>query len=167
MNCKFQKSKKGFTIVELLIVLSIMIIMTGVLYANQNSKKSSIAVESAGRIVAAQIRALQNESLNGKKIGTEYANQYIFDVAANATTYSVSYKNTAGTVLDTIVSDNFATKKVKFNSTVSFYFKSPSAAVNPSANYGIVIVSDDGNSTRYVCVSTLGAVTEQSGACPA
>jgi len=160
-----KKIVRGFTLIELLIVFAIMAIMTGVLFVNQNSRKATMAVEGAARIVAAQVRALQNEALSGKKIGDEYVGRFIFSVAADATIYTIEYRKSDNTPLSPPQSTttDLQSKKVKFAAAESFYFATPNAKLSGAGS--IRIVSADGTATRYVCVSVDGSVEEKTS-CP-
>ncbi len=169
------KNKKGFSIIELMVVIAIMTIMVAVLFLKQGDRKAYTDVEAASRIVAAQIRELQNESLSGKKIGTGYANKYYFTLTNlpaipphTTTTYSISYQDSAGTDLGSAQTFDIATKKVKFkslNPTFEFHFTAPSG--NVSAGSVIEIVSNDNTVSGYICISKTGSVIEQNTSiCP-
>jgi len=55
--------KKGFSLVEMLIVFAIMMIMIAMLLSKNNSAKSD--TEAAAQQIAAQLRSLQNSALTG------------------------------------------------------------------------------------------------------
>ena len=168
MKLMFQKNKKGFSLVELLIVLAIMTIMTGVVFATKNGdKKASVDVEAATRDVAAQIRSLQNEALNGKMIGTIPACSFKFAMANGDTKYSVSYFSdcSATTIIGAVKDINFNSKKtVKANSANSFYFSAPQGTVSASQKIGLESLSDS-SVKGCVVVSANGSVTENKGVC--
>lgn len=168
MSYKFIKPRAGFTLVELLIVVAIMLIMTGTLFANQRNKKEVIEVESAAREVAAQLRALQNEALNGKLIEGEYAHYFKFNtpdaLTSNNSVYTVSYANSAGpsNIIGDVQPFNLAKKHVVF-SPASLYFTSPLG--KPDSWRLITITSTTSSSDRmYVCISSSGNITEQKNA---
>lgn len=172
----FQKTKavctsvrRGFSIIELMIVMAIILIMTTVLFVNRGNSRAQNDVDAATRLVAAQIRALQNESLTGKRIkdGTimKNANQHIFTVnSSDLITYNISYKDSSGGSINAgTQSFNLTKKRVKFDSAVSFYFESPRGDV--ASKQDIVLKSNDDSVTRHICVSVNGNVTEQKTAC--
>lgn len=69
-SCKKLAAKRGFSLVEVLIVMAIMVIMTATIFLNRNDKKPFNDVEVASRQIASQVRSLQNEALNGKRFDT-------------------------------------------------------------------------------------------------
>lgn len=158
-------TKRGFSLVELLIVLAIMVIMTAVLFVNQNDKKVTSNVETATRQVAAQIRALQNEALNGKKIGTTYVNKYKFSAVNSSSVYTVTYIDSAGGTIGTPQDIDLESKRVSFVWAVgNLYFSSPNGRVD-AAN-SIIIKSTTANVCMQVVVSIKGSITEEKITCP-
>lgn len=170
MNYKFSKTKKAFSMIELLIVVAIMIVMTGAVFLNRNNSKAGSEVEAAGRKVASQIHALQNEALNGKQfdtngdgIGDTNALSYKFDIVNNATTYSVSYySDTAATTQigssQTFNLSNKGSVKAGASGGASFYFKSPNGSVDSAKT--IILKSAIANVCGSVSVSASGVVNE-------
>ena len=170
-----KKNEDGFTMIELLIVVAITMIMTGVLFAMQNGDKAYVSVDSASRLVASQIRTLQGESINGKVINGKFANVLQFSEILNAQTYSIQYLSSSFVDVGGGLSPSIANNKVKFGSDVNFYFKTPSsvltpvvpAVFTPGGNIEIKIVSMVNPATvGYVCVSNRGSVVEQKISCP-
>lgn len=175
-----KKTKSGFSLVELLIVFAIMIIMTSILLANQNNNKAKSDVEAAARQVAAQLRQLQNDALNGKQVnngsGTMInACDFILNiggaqsdgVTSTATTYVIYNRDCtiAGHVPIKDTSNNIIKQTFNFNknnkvtaSSASFVFSSPRGDVL-SGN----IVLSEGSSQITVCVYSSGNVTELKG----
>lgn len=160
--------RSGFTLIELLVVAAIMLIMTTVFFANYNGndKKGRNDVESAARQVAAQIRALQNEALSGKKIGNDYVYYFKFDVVSGSSVFTINYAKSSG-VGDTLGSGqpfNLAKNRITFGNDVNLYFESPSG--KPNAAKQITIKSTI-KATEAMCVqiSIAGSVTEEKGAC--
>ncbi|GBE17245.1 hypothetical protein BMS3Abin15_01084 [bacterium BMS3Abin15] len=60
--------KKGFTFIEIVIIVVIIGIMTSVVLVSVGGNKSSKVVEIAAREIAGSIREAQNNALNGKQI---------------------------------------------------------------------------------------------------
>jgi len=79
-------SKRGFTLMELMIVMAITGIMLSVVLVNmQNSRKNS-EIEAAGMQLVSLLREVQNNALTGKKIGSEegeYSCAFQFKINAN------------------------------------------------------------------------------------
>jgi prepilin-type N-terminal cleavage/methylation domain-containing protein len=160
--------RRGFSMLELLIVLAIMVLMTGVVFVNRNSSKAAADVEMVARQVAAQIRALQNESLSGKQIGTNYVSRYYLGITNGTSTYTVSYKDSAGIdIVGGSQTVNLSKKRVSFSWAAggpSLYFVAPHGQIDSVKS--IVITSMiDTNVKNWVCVSINGNVTEQKTDC--
>lgn len=159
LKVKCQKSfKDGFTIIELLIVFAIIIIMTAVLLMNQNGNQAQKNVETAARQVAAQLRSLQNEALNGKQAGTVLtpACDFIFTSVANDTKYSVSYNNCSH-VLIPGSAQPIPLNSGKGNVSISpatISFSSPRGQV--SGSYQLILTSS--GKSAYVCVCNSGNI---------
>jgi Tfp pilus assembly protein FimT len=62
------KTKKAFSLIELLIVTALATIMTAVLFVSKNNDLANKDVDAAARQVAAVLRQLQNDALAGKKV---------------------------------------------------------------------------------------------------
>ncbi|HAR99644.1 MAG: hypothetical protein US57_C0010G0011 [Candidatus Moranbacteria bacterium GW2011_GWC2_37_73] len=176
MKQKFSKIKKGFSLVEMLIVAAIMIFMTGVLFVNQNGKKASSDVEVVARQIAAQIRALQNEALNGKRFDTNAdgiadINACKFELDAPlGVTYTVKYYSDCAVTPTEIAiggqSIDLTKKRVSFvGSDVNLFFSPPDGRVDGVKI--IILRSTIASVCASVVVSANGSVTEQKGvACP-
>ncbi|MDD5464245.1 MAG: prepilin-type N-terminal cleavage/methylation domain-containing protein [Candidatus Moranbacteria bacterium] len=176
MKQKFSKIKKGFSLVEMLIVAAIMIFMTGVLFVNQNGKKASSDVEVMARQIAAQIRALQNEALNGKRFDTNAdgiadinACRFYFDAPAGLSYYVKYYSNCAVAPTEIVSAAQTVSlnkKRVSIvGSATNLFFSPPDGRVDGVKT--IVIKSTIANVCASVNVSINGSVTEQKNvACP-
>jgi prepilin-type N-terminal cleavage/methylation domain-containing protein len=66
-NKSFQKSKKGFTLVELLITIVIFVILTGVVLFNQNSFDNTILLKNLAYDIALTVRQAQVYGVNVKE----------------------------------------------------------------------------------------------------
>lgn len=159
--------KRGFSLMELLVVMAIMLVMLVVVLTKGSSNKKAFDVESTARQVTAQIRALQNEALNGKRFGADVACRYIFN--ASDAIYTISYsRDCASNDLIAIGTQNvdLTKKKTFFPAPVGFYFNAPFG--KPSAPQSIKISSAMAGSTEamYICISSEGSITEQKTACP-
>jgi prepilin-type N-terminal cleavage/methylation domain-containing protein len=66
-NKIFKNSKKGFTLVELLITISIFVILTGVVLFNQKSFDSTILIKNLAYDIALTIRQAQTYGVNVKE----------------------------------------------------------------------------------------------------
>lgn len=96
---KSQKSKvksqvlreAGFSLVEVLVVIAIMSIMMGVVLMTNNDSGAQKDVEASAQQVAAQLRALQNESLNGKMIENNAICAFKLEILPFPSSYVVKY----------------------------------------------------------------------------
>ena len=163
----FSRSRRGFTMIELLIVTLIVFLMTGALVSALGKNKNSNEVELAAFQVVSQLRSLQNGALSGKSISGTVICHFQFDIAAGAKFYTSTYKDCATTpnVIATTSADYLSAKKeggsVTAASVASFSFAPPLGAVNAGQ-----ITLTSGSSTYYVCVETSGSILAQKTACP-
>lgn len=171
----FDSKRRGFSLVEVLITIAIMIVMTAVLLSKQNVNKPQTDVANATRQLASQLRLLQNESLSGKLIGSTTICAFKFDIKKNALDYSMSYYHNDFNLCDTSGSIVGGLKTFKISSKdnvevdsndVSFYFKAPSGVV-VSGPVSVVLRSKTDTSIKAgVCVCTSGSIVETKDASP-
>ena len=69
-HTKNMMHRRGFTLIEIMVVMAIIGIVTAVTIVSFGSGKERKAVEGQARKVAAAIREMQNYALTGKQIGT-------------------------------------------------------------------------------------------------
>lgn len=171
MNNKISKTKKAFSLIELIIVIAIVVIMTAVLFVNRNSGRASSDVKNVSRQVAAQIRALQNEALNGKSVGSQNVCWYGFKTTNGSKAYSIEYSDCTVAVppanpnISGTQTVDLSKKRVSFSGTnadMVLSFESPRGNVYGGVKKTIGITSEDGSVTNFVCVSAAGIVTEQT-----
>jgi prepilin-type N-terminal cleavage/methylation domain-containing protein len=166
MNYKYSKLKKGFSLVELMAVLAIMLIMTAVLFANNpTGRKAQTDVESAARQVASQIRSLQNDALSGRSFDisgtTQYAHNYKF-TSSGTSTYSTSYEDSSAATIGSPQTFDLTKNRVSIDSaSPSFYFSSPQASLSPGSTLVTITSTVDTSKIMYICVSNSGIITEQ------
>lgn len=162
MNSKFSKFKSGFSLIELMVVIVLMLIMTAVLFLNQSKNKAQKDVEVAARQVAAQLRTLQNEALSGKQIGTDIVCDFEFNATSGNTLYSIKYyKDCAGSHSYIGSPQNISLNSGKGNVTISpsviISFSAPRGEV--SADSRITLTSKgDTSKLAYVWVCKSGNI---------
>lgn len=146
-------------------MLAIIVIMTGVILGNGNKNKAAFDVEATARQVAAQLRIMQGEALNGKSIGGVVACKYNFNALNSA--YVVGYNNCT---TDAVIASgtqivDLASKRISFGAIpISFYFTSPLG--KPSAPQSIAVTSTiPSGGIMYICVSSEGSISEQKTVC--
>ncbi len=66
---RYRKNKKGFSLLEMVIIMAIVSIMTSVMLVVTLSEKDTKEIEAAGREITAAIREAQNYALTGKQQG--------------------------------------------------------------------------------------------------
>ena len=152
--------------VELLIVIAIIVIMTAVLLS-QKTNKGAIEVQAAARTIAVQLRALQNDALNGKIVSDEIICKSEMVLDKNNNTYQINYYygacSTGGTQ---IPGTPVALKKSTLQTTGTISFLTPEGKVTVSlgANKGFLLVStSDITQKMTICVDNAGNVEEKKG----
>lgn len=165
---KSQKTKLGFSLAELLIVMAIISVMTAVILTKSNNNKTTVDAEAAARLVAAQLRSLQNESLNGKQIGSVSVCSFKFHIDNGASNYLISYygdcTDSASSLIGSAQSLKLSGKNnVKAASGNDFYFKSPQGGIS-TGTQRIVLSSSDNSASATVCVYPTGNIVEKKGA---
>lgn len=92
---KLMKTKKGFTLVELLVVMGMSAIMIAVTLVSMGDARSRKAVEGEARKMAATIREVQNYALTGKKFDATQptCSIGIDDIVAGASQYETYYRH--------------------------------------------------------------------------
>ncbi len=172
-NFLFKKrflKKSGFTLVELLIVLAIVLIMTGAaISVIVNGNKTASEVESAAEQLVSKLKKLQNDAVNGNiNNGGVVANCHFgFFTGARAETgdnnkkyASAEYPCQGGV---TIAETSFLTARGSASSVVA-----SSASTEFNVPFGDVsrptsITLTAGMEHYYVCIAVGGSVSGGSG----
>lgn len=151
---KINKSKKGFSLIELMMAIAMISIMTAVTLASMNTQREKKAVESAAREVAATLREAQNYALTGKGlIASSTICSYIF-----------SWTEGAGYRLTGCKTQNYTLKdRVKFGNTGSVSFSVPFSIISPIGTKDIAL--SRGASSYHVCIYSSGVVSEKADGC--
>lgn len=165
-----KKNKKGFSFIELMVVIAIIGIMTAVTTVSLGNTRTKKEVEVAAREVAAAIREAQNYALAGKQVsGAEYPCDYKFNAMVGTSNYNIAY--------DYHIYGNAACNPKNLYSSslkngVSFEsvppnpisFSIPYGSINPAAR----VVLGKSSSRYTVCVNFSGNIEEKIGdvACP-
>ena len=175
-------AQKAFTLIELLIVVSLITIITGALLPSFNNYIDAQNVKQAQEQVEDELRTLQNKALNGENASVELASGQVeywgVEFASGSTTYTtfIAVDTTAcggGATED----DNRDTIKTSsalpgnseiispITGCVFFSFENGDAAFSGGAN--TVIVGPPGagsgdNTCRRVNISTNGRIEANS-----
>lgn len=157
-------SKSGFSLVELLVVIAIMAIMTAVLFSMKNNDSASKDVENAAQKIVAQLRALQNDALNGRQFGGTPAATFNFNIVS-ASTYNATYVSSSSVVLNTLPSTTLS--KVSLSpSSGNINFQSPRGDVS-GVNVLTVTSPKDVNLHACIYINAGGNISSlvKAGAC--
>lgn len=170
-----KKTMKGFSLVEVLISLAIIAIMTGTFLMTGNNKGKQ-EVQLAAREVAAQLRLLQNDALNGKvidgKIICKTEMNFKADPNTNTNKYEMKYYtgdcDSGGTEVRT---ETFVPKKSEINlgeaTEGSISFMAPLGKVDYSTlggPSGVLLQSEKNSDQKMtVCVNNAGNIEEVNG----
>ena len=164
-NNSAKKTAKGFSMIELLIVIVIVVIMTAILLTNKTNK-GAIEVQATTRTVAAQLRELQNDTINGKIVEGKNigkAEMYL-DNTTSPGNYSIKYYDDNGSLIHsypfTPVKSTLQTK-----GTISFQVPTGQVTVNLDGSVnGVSLVSTNDSAQKMtVCVNNAGNITETKG----
>ncbi len=142
MKKLFTKSNKGYSLVELIIVLAIIITLA-VMSLVSLTLINSARAKSASVDFGAEVNALKSKCMNMKPVGDNYSNYGLSIYKDNSGTYNmclVQY-NTSTHKYEYIDSEN-----VKFSSRVEIKLLSPS---NTSDTNTFAVYHDDGTHEDY------------------
>lgn len=157
--------KKGFSLLELITVIAIIMIMTAVVLSSgliQNRKEREL--EAAAREVAAAIREAQNNALTGKNADSD-CNTYRFSFTDSSASYRVG--NIAPCT--NTPADYSLKNGVTFNGggTIDFPIPFATPSITPPATFPVSIVvckgGTDDSDCHKVCVNSAGKVEEIKG----
>ena len=167
---KFKKSVRAFTLIELLIVISIVGAISAVVLTSFGSGQTRRELEVGAREFATVIREAQNYALSGKKLPGG-GDPCVFGITWGGTSYDIIYKDEAGcgsASVTTLSSHTLQRGVVFLTASSSFFFTLPHANLSPvpgGGSYGITLRK--GSQSQTVCVYTNGSVTDVSGStCP-
>lgn len=152
--------RNGFSLIELMVVLAIAFIMTGLLYSTNIKNSGSNDVQNAATQIVSDIRALQNGALTGKMISNSNICRFGFSSSNGNSSYKLSYdKNCSGAqaLVDNPIVD-VSNLHVKLgNSALTFI--APYASVSPQVNTTLTITSlKDASFTKNVVITATGDI---------
>jgi prepilin-type N-terminal cleavage/methylation domain-containing protein len=181
MTIFYKKNLRGFTFIEVIVVMAIISIMAGIVAVSFKTGRVEKELETNAREFAGIVREAQNYALTGKAItgsgipsgavpcrflvawsGGIYKINYIYknnssDICDNSNPYSPSYL---------IVTYNLK-NGVKFsnNSDESLSFALPHADLDFSGSKSVIFTKESNN--YAVCIYSDGRITDHSGTnCP-
>lgn len=159
---KFKNKKDGMTIIELVVVLAIITVLTGVIIFNHGSFRSSVSTQNLVNDIALSIRKAQSYAIGVKGLGTEF--NYGHGIHFSTATQNVSLLPPAGSnksmVLFTDISNNAT--GVKYNYDGSNNCDTPTSS--NECKEILTIDSNDIGSSDYISGFYLdGSSTKVSG----
>lgn len=166
----FSRNSAGFTLTEVMVVVAIIGIMSGVLLANSNSGRIKRQLEASAREFSGVIREAQNYALTGKQVvaGSTPCN---FFVRWSGSDYSLwyTYKDGSGNCIGPVSVANYSLKNgVAFGDSndVSVSFQVPWAATSVPVSPGYMdIPFSKSSSSHHVCIYANGKIADQPGTC--
>lgn len=155
----------GFSLPELLVVMAIVSVMSGVLFVSVSKSTGKKEVENAAQQIATQIRALQNESLTGKLVDDGAGNmvsacRFILDTSP-LTSYKVVYDKNCADPISQIGPDiivDLTKKKVTVDSRTIIFLSPRGEVVGPTSNEIVVTSTRAGSVKKYVSLNSSGKV---------
>ncbi len=159
----------AFTLLEILIVLSITAITSSILLIDFNSGRIDQELEASAREVASAFREAQNYALTGYQ-GVAGSKPCRFEISWIGATYTTTYyyKNAAGIVCDqsAVIHSYTLRNGITFSSSGNFFFKLPRADVSFAGASQAAVLSKAGFD-YVVCTYQTGRIDQYSGAsCP-
>jgi len=157
-----KKNKKGFSLIELIIVMSIISIMTVVGVISIQSRRTTTQLETSAREVTAAIREAQNNALTGKNANSETGCVvYNFVYEANDPNYRVG--GPLGSEDACPSADYILKNDVVFTGSGSVSFSIPFGYISTTSQQ---IQLNKGSYYYYVCIDNSGNIYEKKDGCP-
>lgn len=158
---------RGYTLIEIMIVIAIIGIVSGILFFSLSTEKPTREVEASTREFIGIVREAQNNALSGKQLiaGTDPC-YYEVNWSGSSYTLRYQYKDAAGNC--TQHSDAAYTLKggVAFSSAASLQFKVPHAQLDFASGSRAVVLTKS-SATRVACVYFNGRIIDEAGStCP-
>jgi len=169
--CRNQ-SLKGFTLLELLIVIAIIGIASAIIISGFTVGQVSREIEVAAREFATVVREAQSYALNGRQPSAS-VDPCLYGVSwgNGGSSYNIIYRDKNGCAAAAVstFSSHTLQRGVTFNTaSSSFFFTVPHATLSPApagGNYRVTVRK--AGQSRSVCVYPSGNVTDVSGTvCP-
>ena len=153
----------GFTLAEMLIVLTITVLLSATIIANINTGDRGVQVRRSAQLVLATLREAQNDALGAKRAGVYFVlsqNPILFIDQDADNLYDVG-EEVRTIALDT---DVFISSLVPVG-PLHIFFSPPNPDVyingSPIVSDALIVIQslDDGAVTRTVRVNILGLIT--------
>lgn len=164
----YQKNnqKKGFTLIEAVVVMAVISILAGIISVSYGAQRARNDVEASAREFASILKLAQNYALTGKQMSdTTTTCQFI--VTASGSTYSLWYriKSAESCTADPALIATYNLRPGVGISTAGATFTLPWAGTGLANGTYTTFTLSKSSATRFVCLYASGAITEQSTIC--
>ena len=160
---KFKNSlsikRRGFSLLELVIIIAIMSIMTGATLAFIGNNKNNTELNAATSEVISVLRETQNYALTGRKAGTNKCVEYKIEATTGTSSYSMTGLDKDGGDCDFNINHRLS-GGVLFQGNMDILFTAPHAKVGNHC----IILRKNGNAA-YVSVNSAGLI-KRKDVCP-
>jgi prepilin-type N-terminal cleavage/methylation domain-containing protein len=170
-------SQRGFSFLEMIIVIAIITIMTMVMFVVSFKDRATKEIETVAREVTAAIRETQNNALTGRQQGSDNLPCAFAFVLSGNSGYKVrgSYRQLESPCVpdeefdnygEVLLSHNVANDKIQIAATSEFIvFTVPYGKYidqdTPNSDGTEIVVSKDGDNRMYhICVHSTGLIEE-------
>lgn len=158
---------RAFTLIEVVVVMAIISIMTGVIMVSFGSGRTQKELETNAREFASVVREAQNYALTGREAIAD-TTPCSFGIAWSGGNYNVSYVyKTGGACTQSSIVGSYSLKNgVTFDNAGSFNFSLPHASLSFASGSRPAVLTKQSLS-HVVCTYAEGRVLDQPGsACP-
>lgn len=170
LNTKIKQ--KGFTLLEILIVVIIISTMAAIVLTSNSSGRAKTNIDVAGRELAAVLREAQNNAMSGKQFvsGTDPC-LFLVGWNSGSPNYTVTYyyKNSVtGACTENSVIGNYTMRNgVAFSNSGSFGFTLPHGNITDPSTVSMTLSGD--SQVGVVCIYKAGGLVNNrvgSASCP-
>jgi prepilin-type N-terminal cleavage/methylation domain-containing protein len=163
---EIENSKRGFTLIEILIVIAIIGILSAMVLVSISAGRTARDLDRSAHEVAAVLREAQNYALSGRSASVNENNcSYSVQVTSGSSNYSLRHTYGSGCGSNDALSNYSLARGVVFGSALTVNFSVPRGVLTSGATS---IALTKNGSTVYVCLSAAGRITENgsNSTCP-
>lgn len=159
-----KKNLRGFTFIEVIVVMAIIGIMAGIVAVSFKTGRVEKELETNAREFAGVVREAQNYALTGKQFKTD-TSPCRFQVEWSESSYKLIYyyKDASGNCNQPLTMVTYPLKNgVTFGNSGNLFFTVPHAdfSGNTSATFS------KSQNNYFVCISSDGRITDKNTSCP-
>jgi prepilin-type N-terminal cleavage/methylation domain-containing protein len=170
-----KKNQKGFTLIELIIAISVIVISSSLLLASYKNDGKKNALLLAGQKMVSDIKTAQSASFTSKKLETTlpYGWGIYFDIANNHyitfadldndKLYDVAEKNQEIDLSQNITLDSITANNTTYNQANLFFEIDSGSVLFEGSQFStetstIKIINQD-NTPGYITINNMGAIS--------